>query len=247
VPLDPFFLRFFPECRTDSLDGYLAEIAARLPPCGRILDLGCGANHQLAGFGTERREVWGADFHEHPELAHREWFRRLAPDGGIPFPNASFDLVAACWVLEHVARPGPFLHEVSRVLRPGGWFVALTPNGWHYATGLIRLFELLPHRLAQRVVRRLYGRAHHDTFRTYYRLNSTSRLTKAARSAGMRLAGRLGFPNPDYFSFSPLLRSAAVVTDYVLERLRPGLGQLYQVVTLHKPAEADRIHQPRAA
>jgi SAM-dependent methyltransferase len=245
VPEDSFFLRFFPHCRSDSLDGYLAEVAARLPERGRVLDLGCGKNTQLAPFRTAEREVWGADFQEHPQLAHPQWFRRLAPAGSVPFPDATFDVVAACWVLEHVERPVEFLREVARVLRPGGWLVALTPNGQHYATWLIRLFEALPHRLSQGIIRWLYGRAPHDTFRTHYLLNTPARLRKAGRVASLELTGRIGFPNPDYFSFFPPLRRAAVVADWALERAWPGLGQLYVVFTLRKSDLADA--QTRAA
>jgi SAM-dependent methyltransferase len=253
LPLDPFFLRFFPDCRTDSLDGYLAEVRARIPVSGGILDVGCGDNTQLAAFRTAQREVWGADLQEHPRLAHPDWFRRLSANGDIPFADGTFDLVAACWVLEHVVAPVPFLREVSRVLKPGGWFVALTPHGLHYATWLIRLFEALPHEITQGIVGRLYGRACHDTFRTHYRLNTTAQLGAAARRTGMQLAGRFGFPNPDYFSFFPHLRAAAVVADWALEKLCPGLGQLYQVFVLRKaspstqPGSAHETHRPQAA
>ncbi len=237
MPFDPFFRWFFPEYTFDAVEDYVGEVKARAPENGRILDLGCGDNSQLAQLRTERREVWGVDLHEHPRLAHAAWFRRLGPDGGIPFPDAAIDVVAACWVLEHVARPMPFLQEVSRVLRPGGWFVALTPHGWHYATWLIRFVEMLPHRVVQRTVRRFYGRAEHDTFRTFYRLNTPRQLRRAAEPAGMTFECRLGFPNPDYFSFFRPLRCAAIVLDYALEQIRPGMGEIYHVVTLHKPGE----------
>src|SRR3712207_2010124 len=102
MPADPFFLRFFPDSAVDSVDGYQAELRSRLPEAGRVLDLGRGDNTQLARYRTARREVWGADFQEHPRLAHPAWFRRLTAAGGIPFPEASFDVVGACWVLEHV-------------------------------------------------------------------------------------------------------------------------------------------------
>ena len=45
------------------------------------------------------------------------------------FPDASFDLVVAIEVLEHVEQDRLFVENVRRVLRAGGWFVMTTPNG----------------------------------------------------------------------------------------------------------------------
>lgn len=39
---------------------------------------------------------------------------------GLPFPDAAFDHVFACFVLEHLAHPAQALAELLRVLRPGG-------------------------------------------------------------------------------------------------------------------------------
>jgi SAM-dependent methyltransferase len=43
--------------------------------------------------------------------------------------DSSFDCVVAVEVLEHVEDDASFLAEVRRVLRPGGTFLATTPNG----------------------------------------------------------------------------------------------------------------------
>jgi SAM-dependent methyltransferase len=44
-------------------------------------------------------------------------------------PDASFDIVVAVEVLEHVEADALFVRQVERVLRPGGVFVMTTPNG----------------------------------------------------------------------------------------------------------------------
>ncbi len=44
-------------------------------------------------------------------------------------PDASFDMVVAVEVLEHVEEDEKFVSEVSRVLKPGGKFIMTTPNG----------------------------------------------------------------------------------------------------------------------
>jgi len=44
-------------------------------------------------------------------------------------PDACFDCVVAVEVIEHVAEDEAFVREVHRVLKPGGRFLATTPNG----------------------------------------------------------------------------------------------------------------------
>jgi SAM-dependent methyltransferase len=44
------------------------------------------------------------------------------------FPDASFDLVHASHLIEHLNSPGSFLDEAARVLAPGGILVLTTPN-----------------------------------------------------------------------------------------------------------------------
>lgn len=235
--MDPFFVRFFPG-DGDAVEGFHALVEAHLPAAGRLLDLGCGANEQLAPYRTSRREVWGTDFQAHPGLRHARWFRLLGPGGSVPFPEESFDLITACWVLEHVARPRPFLGEVRRLLRPGGTFVALTVHAAHYVTWASRLVGLLPHGVTQRLVQRLYRRPAHDTFPAYYQLNTPLHLEQTAARCGLALTGLRRFANPDYFSFCPPLRRAAVVLDWLLERSGTRCGKLYLAAALTRPAGA---------
>jgi SAM-dependent methyltransferase len=232
-----FFRRFFPD-DGDAVEGYHDALAAHMAGCRRVLDLGCGGNAELARYRTGGREVWGADLAAHPRLRHRRWFRPLRPDGGIPLPDGWFDLIAARWVLEHVRDPGAFLAEVRRALRPSGRLVALTVNGGHYVTWVTRLLGQLPHGLTQWLVRRLYGREPHDTFPTYYRLNTPGQFRRLARRGGLELAHLTRLANPDYFSFSPTLRRVAVLVDWLLERAGTGLGRLYVVTVLRRPGAA---------
>ncbi len=64
---------------------------------------------------------------------------------------------------------------------------------------------------------------------------ASPRLSSFAEQTGLTVKGFTGFANPDYFSFSPLLRRGAVVCDYLLGKVDPGWGRLYFVVTLQKP------------
>jgi SAM-dependent methyltransferase len=227
---------------------FFRELEARMPSAGTVLDLGCGANAALAHYRTPDRQVWGVDYEAHPQLAYPAWFRPLLPQGHVPFPDASFDLVASSWVLEHVPEPAVFLAEVFRVLRPGGAFVSLSINAWHYVTWVSRLFGMLPHWVTQAVVLRLYGRPEHDTFPTWYRLNTSASLRRHARAAGLEVAGLSRHVSFGYFSFSAFLRRLAVHVDHMLDRISPDLGRIYFVVTLRKPtAVAERAAPSRRA
>jgi ubiquinone/menaquinone biosynthesis C-methylase UbiE len=55
----------------------------------------------------------------------------------LPFPDASFDVVVAAWMLYHVPDLDQTLGEVRRVLRPGGLFCAAT-NGDQHLADLLR-------------------------------------------------------------------------------------------------------------
>jgi SAM-dependent methyltransferase len=60
-----------------------------------------------------------------------------------PFPDGSFALITAISVIEHGYRPKELLKEVSRLLRPGGFFVA-SFDYWpeKVSTEGIRIFDM---------------------------------------------------------------------------------------------------------
>jgi SAM-dependent methyltransferase len=121
----------------------------------RVMDLGCGAGDSVDLFRALEPAVrWvGVDIERSPEVDART--RADADfvifDGeALPFEDASFDLVYCKQVLEHVRRPEPLLREVTRVLRPEGWFAGSTSHleafhsysTWNYTPyGLMLLVE----------------------------------------------------------------------------------------------------------
>jgi len=228
-----FFDRWFPD-EPANYDGFLAEVARVLPTGGRILDLGCGANTYLERLRWLGHEVWGTDLQRHPHLAHPEWFRLMPPEATIPFEDSSFDLVTAFMVVEHIADPPRFLSEVTRVLRPGGHFIAHTISALHYITWIRRGLDVLPHSWTQRLVRHVYGREEHDTFPTWYRMNTPRRIAWFGKPLGLKLTGARRYAWPGYFDFSPLLCRGAVVADWLLDRIGAGLGRIYFTATYRK-------------
>jgi SAM-dependent methyltransferase len=96
---------------------------------GDILDIGCGAGnmiHHLSRYGR----VKGVEVDARPvAMAQARGYDVRQGDAtrGIPFPDASFDLVTALDVIEHVDEDEAILLEACRVLRSKGTLAISTP------------------------------------------------------------------------------------------------------------------------
>jgi SAM-dependent methyltransferase len=112
-----------------------------------------------------------------------------------------------------VADPGRVFAEVSRVLRPGGFFIFLTPNARAVVTLINRTLRPMQHTL----VRRLYGRAESDTFPVLYRANGHARLDRLAAQNGLAAVQFYEIPDPTYLAFN----SALFGLSRVISRVTP--------------------------
>lgn len=101
----------------------------------------------------------------------------------IPHPDASFDVVFADNVMEHVEYPTAVLTEIARVLKPGGRLLVKTPNKWHYMPSIARFTPTWFHRFYNR----MRGRKGTDTFPTQYRINTAADVRTHAAASGMRV------------------------------------------------------------
>ena len=110
--------------------GVLAKVdSLHLLPHARILDLGCGSGEMLRNLAARGYTcLFGLDIS--PPLGSSA-IRYLEGDMdacATGFENGSTDLILAVEVLEHVENMGVLLKEVARILKPGGWLLATTPN-----------------------------------------------------------------------------------------------------------------------
>ena len=79
-----------------------------------ILDIGCGRNKLPGTVGLDHNTYDGVDI-----VANLE--------EPLPIPSATFDLVFANQILEHVHNFTPLIMEIHRILKPGGQLLAHVP------------------------------------------------------------------------------------------------------------------------
>jgi SAM-dependent methyltransferase len=88
----------------------------------KVLEIGCGAGGMLPPL-SDFGEVTALDIsHETMRYVRSRGYERVLTGSGyeLPFPDASFDLVALFDVIEHIPDDKRALDEVRRVLKPGG-------------------------------------------------------------------------------------------------------------------------------
>lgn len=100
-------------------------------PLGRVLDYGCGTGGFLERLGGRCAERWGVDVDTDRVAVSpgaKVQFRRIEPDGPLPFDEESFDTVILMEVIEHVADERRVMQEAARVLKPRGRLLLTTPH-----------------------------------------------------------------------------------------------------------------------
>ncbi|MDI2125428.1 methyltransferase domain-containing protein [Yinghuangia seranimata] len=107
-----------------------------LAPGSRVLDLGCGAGHELVQLERDGLCAFGVDASATMLAASRARLAGLghparlvrADAQHLPFADRQFDGCRIERVLQHVASPAAVLAGAHRVLRPGGLIAVLEPD-----------------------------------------------------------------------------------------------------------------------
>ncbi len=179
--------KFFPEAgaggfsRVDGTVDFYTRVNALLRSDSVVVDFGAGRGQwsedpiefrrELQRLQGKVRKVIGVDVDqavmEHPSLDEAVIY---APGTRLPLCDESVDLIVSDYTFEHVDDPSPVAKELTRILRPGGWICARTPNRWGYiALGA----RLIPNVFHKQVLEQLQpGREARDVFPTRYRMNT---------------------------------------------------------------------------
>jgi SAM-dependent methyltransferase len=139
-----------------GLSAYLAQAAAmtpiqvaaararemlRLERGARVLDVGCGTGVSLTDLARAVAPGGAVTGLDHAPALLEEARQRVDAAGigamvrldagdaqALPYPDATFDAAHISRVLIHLTEPDRAIAEARRVVRPGGWVVAIEPD-----------------------------------------------------------------------------------------------------------------------
>jgi ubiquinone/menaquinone biosynthesis C-methylase UbiE len=225
----PFLNRLLDPHRRSSQAVYLQLLSNLITDGASWLDAGCGhqvfkikSAHAEARIVSRANLAVGCDLDRQGLQAHRSLRLRACCDlRRMPFGNEAFDIVTLNYVAEHLEESQATFAEMSRVLRPGGRLVVVTPHALGYFVRLSRLGrKFLPESLVREFIRLREFRSAEDIFPTFYRANTRADLLRQMNDAGLTEEGFQMLRDPAIFSFiAPL-----AATELLLMRLLALLG-----------------------
>jgi SAM-dependent methyltransferase len=117
-----------------------------IEPGEQVLDLGCGFGRHAFEAYRRGADVVAVDRSTEEVAQVTAMFRAMEAAGevvpgrlaravradllALPFPDASFDVVMASEVLEHIPADEQAMAEIARVVRPGGRVAVTVPRWW---------------------------------------------------------------------------------------------------------------------
>jgi SAM-dependent methyltransferase len=226
---------------TDGTIEFFNRVNAILKPEFTVLDIGAGRGswsfldkceyrNKLRTIRGKVREYICADIDEVVLSNPTSDRNLLIQDNRVPLSNESVDVILADNVLEHIVDVRSFRSEISRLLKPGGYFCARTPHGLHYVSLFARLIRNERHAVLLRHIQPT--RQPEDVFPTSYRLNT---LRKARRLfPGWASYSYIHVAEPRYFFGSSTIYRVVARLYAVLPRVF--IGNLFVFLEKRSPS-----------
>ncbi len=156
-----------------------------LKPGGIILDGGCGREisvlmkiNKVVGLAVGLDSCTLSGRRENPNI------KLIRGDlTKISLQNDTADMVISRSVLEHMENPELVYREFHRILKPGGYFIFLTPNLFDYGS---LISKIVPNRFHPWIVRLTEGRSEIETFPAFYKSNTESSIRSLGEKSGFR-------------------------------------------------------------
>lgn len=246
-----FLKNFHPEQQIDNfsaLDGtiiHFSFVKAAMKRTGarKVMDFGAGRGQfydsdapsevslfkqELMDLRSDGAEVWAVDVdpvvRSHPASHHQvviEIGERL------PFDDATFDVISSDVTFEHIDNPEHSAAELMRVLKPGGYLCARTPNKYGYVTFAARMVPNRKHFGALKSI--APARKAEDVFPTAFKMNTVTDIRKLFK--GCEVYWHRNSANPSYY----FNNSIAYRMFMVLHKILPNILSTSLSVFIRKP------------
>lgn len=205
-----------------------------VPSGAVVLDAGCGrSNYVLERNRARIGRIVGVDATPEAVDGNATVDEVVLSDlDNLPFTNGTFDAVISLWVLEHLHHPDRVFAEVTRVLKPGGVFLFVTPYSYSYVLLAKRLAGA---RLTRWILDRLYGRTEDDTFHTDYLANTERDIRRLAAQVSLEERFLITNEDPSYLAFNNAWFSVALAVQHIAQFLRLRVATMHIIGVYQKP------------
>jgi SAM-dependent methyltransferase len=170
----------------------------------RLLDAGCGKKGIMNKYKRKTALTVGVDIELNALKCNIAIdYKIVSKVENLPFKNGTFDVIISQWVVEHLPNPRLAFKEFNRVLKEKGSLILVTNSIYN---PLMMFNAIMPQGIRDRIKKRLLPlEIKEDTFPTYYRCNSLSKIDRALRDLGYekKIISYIG--DPSFFIFSKLL------------------------------------------
>ena len=105
-------------------------LISKFCPSGRLLEVGCAYGFFL-DIAKDQYDVHGIDIAEEACTYARERLKLNVIGGDFlkhPFEENSYDIIVMWATIEHLEDPDLYVEKISRLLKPGGFFVCTAPD-----------------------------------------------------------------------------------------------------------------------